>query len=261
MRTPTHQQGLIIPSTPCTPRTLASFDFEKSQADRILSRTHTITSLGHLLEFAVEWFAVNGQPTNSTEYGLLLKAFDKTDVISLILSKIDIFVAWRADVLDPRWKRLARHVGGEQIEGCWPFPRSRRYPRRHRGRYSIRHRRPPCTHLHYHERKSFMSFFFAFVLVQTFAGLCHVRSTFYGESADGCCRKRADVVVLSIVTSCSRWSVRIHDTVLRIGESSTKNRSLIPSFLELVVYRAQQIIISPTSGPVSLKKLWLTRRT
>jgi len=104
MFTPPRQQGPIILSTPCTPRTLASFNLEESQANSILSRTHTITSLGHLLEFAAEWVAINGQPTNSAEYGLLLKAFEKIAVISLILYKIDIFVAWQTKLFDPRWK-------------------------------------------------------------------------------------------------------------------------------------------------------------
>jgi len=125
MHTPTRQQGLIIPSTPCTPQTLASFNLEKSQANSILSRTHTITSLGHLLEFAAEWVAINGQPTNPAEYGLLLKAFEKIDVVSLSPNKVDIFVAWKTHVFKPRWKRLAGYVGGERIEGCWPLPRSR----------------------------------------------------------------------------------------------------------------------------------------
>jgi hypothetical protein len=146
--TPTAQQGPIIPTTPCTPRTLASFDLEKSQANSILSRTHTITSLGHLLEFAAEWAAINGRPTNSTEYGVLLKAFEKTDVIYLILHKIDIFVARQAQLFNPQWKRLAGHVGGEQIKGRWPLPCSRQCPRRHNGRYSVRHCRSPCTDLH-----------------------------------------------------------------------------------------------------------------
>lgn len=104
MFTPPHQQGPIIPSTSRTPRTLASFNLEKSQANSILSRTHTITSLGHLLEFAAEWVVINGQPTNPAEYGLLLKAFEKIDVISLILYKIDIFVVRQTKLFNPRRK-------------------------------------------------------------------------------------------------------------------------------------------------------------
>ena len=121
---------------------------ERSQANSILSRTHTITSLGHLLEFAAEWVGINGRPTNSAEYGLLLKAFEKTEVISLILHKIDIFVAWQTKLFNPRRKWLAGDVGGEQIERRWPLPYSWQCPRRHSGRYSVRHRPSPCTDLH-----------------------------------------------------------------------------------------------------------------
>jgi hypothetical protein len=69
--TPQQGQGPIIPSTPCTPRTLASFNLERSRFNSILSRTHTITSLGNFLEFAAECVAINGQPANSAAYGLL----------------------------------------------------------------------------------------------------------------------------------------------------------------------------------------------
>jgi hypothetical protein len=73
----------VVPSTPCTPITLASFQLEKAQANSILARTRTITSLFHLLQFHEEWIAINGKPSSFIEYGDVLKAFEKMDVVSL----------------------------------------------------------------------------------------------------------------------------------------------------------------------------------
>jgi hypothetical protein len=96
--TPTRQY-YVVPDTPCTPRTLASFKLERAEAHSILNRTHTITSLGHLLDFSADWMESNGRPRSENEWGLLLKAFEKTDVTSLTLHKTDICSPPNAPIL------------------------------------------------------------------------------------------------------------------------------------------------------------------